>query len=409
MEFIREKIKEKPISKRRLAMNIGIAALCGLAFALVVCLVLIIAVPMIKDSWETSGSELETESQMDDVTETTEGNQNQIVFPPDLNLSISDYQTLQDELYKIGNHVNKSIVTVTNMASETDWMTNDYETEGQGSGVIISEDDNYVYILTERKIISEAAHIRVSFVDGTGAEATLLKYDGNTGIAVLTVEKRQLKSETKRAISVAKMGSESVVNNGALVIALGSPLGSNYSILTGNITSVENEVMTQDKNYSVFTTDIVASEKGSGVLINTNGEVIGMVIQAFSGSQDVSTLTAVAVTEISGIIDNLKNGKDVPYVGVYISTVTDDISEDYDIPKGVFIKEVVTDSPAMKAGLQSGDVITHINGEAIATDVEFSEKISQLIPGTTCEISVKRQNGNEYYDVTCVVTVGILQ
>lgn len=409
MEFIREKIKEKPISKRRLAMNIGIAALCGLAFALVVCLVLIIAVPMIKDSWETSGSEVETESQGGHETEMTENNQNAIVLPPDLNLSISDYQTLQDELYQIGNRANKSIVTVTKMESENDWMTNDYETEGQGSGVIVSEDNNYVYILTERKIIADATHIRVSFVDGTGAEATMLKYDGNTGIAILTVEKRQLKSETQRAIAVAKVGSTNPVNNGALVIALGSPLGTNYSILTGNITSVENEVMTKDKNYSVFTTDIVASENGSGVLINTNGEVIGMVIQAFSGSQDVSTLTAVAVTEISGIIDNLKNGKDVPYVGLYISTVTDDISEDYDIPKGVFIKEVVTDSPAMKAGLQSGDVITHINGEAISTDVEFSEKISQLIPGTSCEISVKRQNGNEYYDVTCVVTIGVLE
>lgn len=409
MEFIREKIKEKPISKRRLAMNIGIAALCGLAFALVVCLVLIIAVPMIKDSWETSGSELETGSEMGDVTEDTEGTQNQIVLPPDLNLSINDYQTLQNELYQIGNRVNKSIVTVTKMEDENDWMTNDYETEGQGSGVIVSEDNNYVYILTERKIIADAAHIRVSFVDGTGAEATMLKYDGNTGISILTVEKRQLKTQTKRAIAVAKMGSESVVNNGALVIALGSPLGTNYSILTGNITSVENEVMTKDRNYSVFTTDIVASENGSGVLINTNGEIIGMVIQSFSGSQDVSTLTAVVVTEISGIIDNLKNGKDIPYVGVYISTVTDDISEDYDIPKGVFIKEVVTDSPAMKAGLQSGDVITHVNGEAIASDVTFSEKISQLIPGTTCEISVKRQNGNEYYEVKCTVTIGVLK
>lgn len=409
MEFIREKIKQKPINKKRLAMKLGIAGLCGLTFALVVCLVLIIAVPMIKESWETSGSEQKTESEMGDVSQSTEDTHNTIVFPPDFNLSISDYQTLQDELYCIGNEVNKSIVTVANIASDSDWMTNAYETEGQGSGIIISEDNNYVYILTERKIILDAVHIRVSFVDGTGAEATMLKYDGNTGIAILTVEKRQLKAETKHAIVVAKMGSSNEVNNGSLVIALGSPLGTNYSILTGNITSVENEVMTKDKNYSVFTTDIVASEKGSGVLINTSGEVIGVVIQAFSGSQDVSTLTAVDVAEISGIIHNLQNGKEVPYVGLYISTVTDDISEDYDIPKGVFIKEVVTDSPAMKAGLQSGDVITHINGEVILTDEAFSEKISQLIPGTTCEISVKRQNGNEYYDVKCTVEIGVLK
>ena len=263
--------------------------------------------------------------------------------------------------------------------------------------------------MTERKFIADAPHIRVYFVDGTGAEATLFKYDGNTGISILTVEKRLLKIDTKRAIAVAQLESAIEVKNGAIVIALGSPLETNDSILTGNITSVENEVVTKDRNYSVYTTDIVASKNGSGVLINTKGEVIGMVLQSFGGSEDVSTLTAVAISEINGIIQGLRNGKDIPYVGVYLSTVTDDIAEDYDIPKGVYIKEVVTDSPAMKAGLQNGDVITHINGDSILTDALFSEKIAQLIPGTTCEISVKRQNGNEYYEVKCTVTIGVLQ
>jgi len=409
MEFIREKIKEKPISKRRLAMNLGIAALCGLVFAGVVCLVLIIAVPMITDNWGKNPSEVVEGTETETGSETTEQSGNALVLPPDLSLSITDYQTLQNELYRIGNMANKSIVTVTHMESENDWMTNDYETEGQGSGLIISEDGNYLYILTERKIIADAAHIRVSFVDGTGAEATLLKYDGNTGMAVLTVEKRQLETATKRTITIAKLGSADPVINGSLVIALGSPLGTNYSILTGNITSVENEVVTLDKNYSVFTTDIVASETGSGVLINTRGEVVGIVMQSFSGSQNASTLTAVTYTEIAKVIENLKNGKDIPFVGAYISTVTDDISTDYDIPKGVFIREVAMDSPAMKAGLQSGDVVTHINGEEILTDETYSEKISQLIPGTTCEISVQRQNGDEYYEVKCTVTIGVLQ
>lgn len=409
MEFIREKIKEKPISKKRILTNLGIAALCGLVFAAVVCVVLIIAVPMITKPQEGEGMGSEKDSQIEENSQNTGEQGNAIVLPPDLNLSITDYQTLQNELYRIGNEANKSIVTVTTMTSEDDWTKRDYKAEGQDSGLIISEDSNYVYVLTERKNILDAAHIRVSFVDGTGATGTMLKYDGNTGMAVLTVEKRQLKSVTQNEIAVAKLGSANPVNNGALVIALGSPLGTNYSILTGNITSTENKIMTCDKNYSVFTTDIVASKTGSGVLINTSGEVIGIMMQSFSGSQDANSLTAVAYTEIAQMIESLQNGKDVPYVGVYISTVTDDIAEDYDIPKGVFIREVAMDSPAMKAGLQSGDVITHINGEAVATDMLFSEKISQLIPGTTCEISLKRQNGNAYYDVTCVVTIGVLQ
>ena len=409
MEFIREKIKEKPISKRRIAMRVGVAALCGLAFALVACVVLIIAVPYIIPQENTEDLGMSEQTQQEEVTQETEDQNVGLVLPPDFNLTISDYETLQNELYQIGNYTNKSVVAVVKMESEDDWTVNDYETEGKGSGVIVSEDSNYLYILTERKLIADAAHIRVTFVDGTGAEATLFKYDANTGISILTVEKRMLKLDTKRAIAVAQLGSMDEVKNGALVIALGSPLGTNYSILTGNITSVENEMVTKDKNYSVYTTDIVAGENGSGVLINTKGEVIGVVIQDFSGSQDVSTLTAVAVDEITGIVQSLRNGKDIPYVGVYLSTVTDDIAEDYDIPKGVYIKEVVADSPAMKAGLQNGDVITHINGDLIVTDEMLSEKIAQLIPGTTCEILVKRQNGKEYYEVKCTVTIGVLQ
>lgn len=409
MEFIREKIKEKPISKRRIAMRVGIAALCGLAFALVVCVVLLLAVPMIMppQNSEVAGSQEDT--QKDTSSQDSQVPNSGLVLPPDFNLTISDYETLQDELYKIGDIANRFVVTVMPMESKDDWAVENGQIEGQGAGIIFSEDNNYLYILTERKIVADAAHVRVSFVDKTGADATLFKYDGNTGIAILTVEKRQLKLDTKRAIAIAKMDNRNDVKNGALVIALGCPLGTNYSILTGNITSTDNRVATKDKNYSIYTTDIVGGKNASGVLINTNGEVIGMVMQDFSNPQDVNTLTAVAMKEISTMVNNLRNGKDVPYVGVYLATVTDDIAKDYNIPKGIFIKEVIADSPAMKAGLQNGDVITHINGESMQTDEMFSEKISQLLPGTKCEISVKRQNGNEYYSVKCEVTIDVLQ
>ena len=199
------------------------------------------------------------------------------------------------------------------------------------------------------------------------------------------------------------------MTNGSIVIALGCPLGTSYSILTGNITSVQNEIATQDKNYSVFTTDIVASENASGVLINTRGEVVGIVMQSFSGSQDMSTLTAVEMDELKVLIETLCNRKDVPYMGVYLSTVTKEISKEYDIPVGIYIKDVASESPAVQAGLQSGDVIVKMNGELVSTDNEVSDKISQFIPGTTCEVMVKRQNGNKYYSVTCIVEIGVLK
>ena len=99
------------------------------------------------------------------------------------------------------------------------------------------------------------------------------------------------------------------MKNGALVLALGSSLGANHSVIAGNITSVENEVMTKDRNYSVYTTNIVANTSSSGVLINTKGEVIGFVMQDFVGNSNISALTAVSIGEIDEMIQNLKNGK----------------------------------------------------------------------------------------------------
>ena len=416
MEFIREKIKEKPIPKRRILMKIVTAALCGFVFSIVVLIMMRLFMPMMQDTTNTQkeenteqeSSQQETESHV--TTEEMPNAEHVLVIPPDLSLSITDYQILQDELYRIGNEVNTSIVTVTAISTEDeDWSINPFEIEGQGSGLIVSQDENYVYILTEKRILSDAGHIRVMFVDNTGAVATMLKYDANTGLTILTVEKSQLGISTKNTISIATMGSSYEMSNGSIVLALGSPLGANYSISTGNITSIQNKIATQDKNYSVFTTDIIASENASGVLANTKGEIVGIVLQSFRGSQDVNTLTAIEVDELKELVAVLCNGKDVPYMGVYISTVTEEISEEYEIPRGVYIKEVVSDSPAMLAGLQSGDIIVKVNGKNVAADSVFSEKISQLIPGTTCEIMVKRQNGNAYYDVICTVEIGVLK
>ena len=420
MEFIREKIKEKPISKKRVVKQLGIAALCGIVFAVTACLVLLLCMPMLQNALLAGvpgNSQQESTGTEEDSNQTQDESETDSELPstqrpdiiPDVSLSLEDYQELQNKLYVIGNNANKSIVTVTTVMSETDWMDNSYEIEGQGSGMIVYADTNYYYVLTEKRVIQDATKVRVSFIDGMAADATLLKYDGNTGVTILAVEKRQVSEETAKEISVARFGNSYAVANGTIVIALGSPLGTNYSILTGNITSNSNEIMTLDKNYDVFTTDIVASEKGSGFLINTKGELVGMVIQSFSGSQEMNTLTAVSISDINAVIQRLVQGKDIPYVGLYVSTITKEISETHKLPIGVFIKEVKTDSPAMYAGLQSGDIITQINGEDIYSTATYSSKIQMLLPGTTCEVTVQRQNGDNYMEIKCEVQLGVLQ
>ena len=205
------------------------------------------------------------------------------------------------------------------------------------------------------------------------------------------------------------LGNSYAVQPGTVVIALGSPLGANFSILTGDITATGNSVSTLDATYHVLNTDIVGNSSGSGVLINLNGEIVGLIMQGYSSGSDTNTLTAVSISELKEVIEKLSNNQSIPYLGAKLSTVTDEISASYDLPKGVYVKSVEMDSPAMNAGLQSGDVIVELNGAEITNVSDYTEKLLSLSPNTNVSIAVKRQGTDGYTKITCTAVVGVLE
>lgn len=452
--FVREKIKDKPFNKKRAFIRILVSALCGVIFAGMACLVFALMLPRMQifvsgipsneteievsasqtettenatqsesqeseaseepdTSKETMSSEEQDTSEAETMTEDTqeptetgdtqelEQNAGEILFP-EYSLTLEDYQALQDELYSIGASVNASIVTITSVVSDKDLFHNTYEAENQESGVIISENNEEYLILTESKVIKDASRISVTFLDDTICDATLKMEDKGTGLAILSVEKAMVDSEK----TVATIGNSMSVRGGMIAIALGSPLGTNYSILTGNITSTNNEISIDDHNYSVFTTDIVADKDGSGVLINVAGEIVGIVMQDYSASRAENTLTAVAVSELWPVIEKLCAGEEIPYLGMKVSTVTSKIESAYGIPKGAYIKQVTMDSPAMNAGLQSGDVIVRINGEKVLSDGAYTAALLELQPGDAAKIEVMRKGANDYVSLVCDATIG---
>ena len=177
----------------------------------------------------------------------------------------------------------------------------------------------------------------------------------------------------------------------------------------GNITSTTNIISTTDANYTIFTTDIGGSSAGSGALINLDGDVIGLVMQDYSSAGDVNTLTAISISELKPMIEMLSNGKDIPYIGLELTTVTNDIAREYEIPKGAYIKNVRMDSPGMAAGLQKGDIITAIDGETIYTVDGYETKLLSKTPGDKAEIVVQRQGSEGYTEITCTVEVSVYQ
>lgn len=421
--FINETIKTKPLNKKRMMLHTLFTVFLAVVFGLVASLVIAFFQPRFSDTFypeddpvitipkddieDTELQNTEDESETDESAAQEEGTEEPVETPAVLD--ISGYQQLKNMLYDIGKNANRSIVTVTGVKSDTDWFNNPYENKGQASGIIIADNGQEILILTERKVISDAQEIYVTFEDETQVAATMKKYDGNTGIAVLAVNRSDIDDETMADISIATLGNSYLTKQGTIVIAIGSPMGTNYSILTGCVTSTTNTISTIDSNYTVFTTDIVASSDGSGVIINVDGEVVGLVMQDYSSQGDQGTLTAISISELKTLIEMLSNNQDIPYIGLELSTVTSDIANEYDIPKGAYVKEVKMDSPAMSAGLQSGDIITEINGESVFNVDSYESRLLAITPGDTARIKVQRQSQDGYSEVTYRVEVGVLE
>lgn len=430
--FIKEKIKDKPVNKKQFLQK-GIATIgYAILFGFVSCLVFCALRPEIEswfapeeDQWvgipkDTPADEQDPEnSQTDDGQEDPEQvkkeqekedkKQKTVYITEKKEMTLDDYQVLQNQLYQIGGRVNKSIVTVTGIKEGVDIFDSPYEASGQASGLIIGNNSKELLILTEYQVIQDVKSIRVTFINNDTLDAQMKKYDGNTGIAVLGVPVGKIKKATMNQIETAVLGNSLNLRQGRMVVALGSPLGTNYSILTGNITSVANTITTEDRNYTVFTTNIVSNAKGNGVLINTGGEVIGLFLKSSSIQKEQNTLTAVSISELKDIIELLSNGLNIPYMGIKGSTVTDAISEEYDIPKGVYIKEAVVDAPAMTAGLQTGDVIIAMGKEEVRSMEDYQRLLMQTKKGEEVKITANRQNAQGYKKFTCTVEVGVLR
>ena len=414
-EFIKEKRKEIPVNKKKLVMQTGYVCALALLFGVIASFVIAFLQPKIEGFLYPEQTPVisipedePTESESTEETAQTEKVEppiDMIVWQP----TLEDYQMLQNQLYAIGQKANRFVVTVTGVQNDTDWFNNDYENRDQGSGIIIANNSQELLVLTEKKIIVSAQEVYVTFIDDVTVRAAMKQYDGNTGIAILSVPLSEIEETTMRQIAIATLGNSLSIPQGTLAIAVGSPMGVNFSILTGNITSTTNTISTVDANYNIFTTDIVASASGSGALLNLRGEVIGLVMQDYSRQGDENTLTAVSISDLKTLIEKLSNGNEVAYLGLGISTVSSEIEKAYDIPRGVYIKEVKMDSPAMAAGLQSGDVIVEMDGVTVYDEATYERRMSQVKPGDNVRIIIKRQGADGYVSIRCDVEASKLK
>ena len=273
------------------------------------------------------------------------------------------------------------------------------------SGVIFWDNGADLLIAAPARIVKDAEALKATFSDNTTYNATLKKQDRNLGLAIIAIKRSDLSDSTRNQIQTAMLGNSNAVNRGDGVIVLGEQFGYAGGVGYGIISSTRNYRTVADGQYRLLDTDIAGSEKGSGILFNTAGEVIGICDQS-ELQRDGNLVSAYAISDIKEEIELLANGQGVPYIGVHGVVVTEKLAGEQGIPKGIYVREVEADSPAMQAGIQNGDVITEINKTDITGIAGFHKQIAEAGTGTQIRIKGQRRGADGYVDVTFDVTVG---
>ena len=425
--FIKEKIKDKPLNKRRLAAKTVLT--CGLAvlFGLVAALLVTVGSPCMEKARDAEPteevkipseeetpavSENETVSSEEISKEESEPEPEQVInnIVEKVEMSVEDYEILYTTLYGVAVEAEKSVVNVTGVSSDVDWFQNTYQNTNQAAGLIVADNGKQLLILVNKSVTDRAQHINVEFSDHTAAEAVLCKYDSNTGLAVIGVNLEDISEETLDHIEMAKLGSSKSTNIvGRPVIAIGSPLGTQDSVAYGLITSVSDKRQMTDTDINLITTDIYGSKSGTGVLINLKGEVLGVITQNYHNSDRENLLSAFSSSDLKERIAKLSNGQVRALLGILGTELTEAAKEELGIPEGAYVTEIVMDSPAMETGIQSGDVITKFGTGDITCFDDFKAAMDKSQPGDNTVITVMRFAMGEYTEMNFETTLGTLE
>ncbi|HJQ71075.1 MAG TPA: Do family serine endopeptidase [Blastocatellia bacterium] len=269
---------------------------------------------------------------------------------------------------------------------------------GTGSGVIISPDG---YILTNNHVVGEAVEIKVKLSDGREVKASRVGTDPETDLAVIKVD--------LQGLPFAKLGDSERVEQGEWVIALGSPFGLSQTMTAGIVSATGRELRGAGQFTNFIQTDASINPGNSGgPLVNMDGEVIGINTMIFSRTGGNEGIGFAIPSNLSSKVyaQLIKSGRVTRgYLGLYPTDVTPTLARTvgYDGEGGALVQDVSgRDTPAAKAGLKSGDVITEVDGKAVKTARQLTEIVADLPVGKPVQVKFVRDGRVQ----TATVTLG---
>ena len=335
------------------------------------------------------------------------------------------------DVSSVVENVMPSIVSITNMSVQEVQNffggTSKQESESAGTGIIISQNDSELLVVTNNHVVAGSNTLTVTFADGNSVEANIKGTDSEYDVAVVAVPLDSISEDTKKAISVATLGDSTELKVGEPAIAIGNALGYGQSVTTGVISALNRSVSetnettgeTTESSVKLIQTDAAINPGNSGgALVNASGEVVGINSSKLVGDSVEGVGYAIPISDVSDLIENLMNQEtktkvaeaDQGAIGIKGMSVSTEYSQQLNMPEGVYVSEVTKGGGAEKAGMTRGCIITGINGTTVSSMDDLQEQRQYYAKGDEVELTIQvPQSNGEYQEQSVNVTLGAKQ
>ena len=326
--------------------------------------------------------------------------------------------TVTSDVSDIVENTLPSIVSITNMSVQE--VQNFFggisqqESESAGSGIIISQNDSELLVVTNNHVVEGSDTLTVTFNDGNSVEAQIKGTDSARDLAVVAVPLDKISDDTMNAIKVATLGDSDSLKVGEPAIAIGNALGYGQSVTTGIVSATGRTIDGFDGEY-IQTDAAINPGNSGGALLNANGEVIGINSAKINSSAVEGMGFAIPISDASDVIQNLMNketrskvsDEERGYLGIKGYDVSEEGAQMYNMPTGVYVKEVMSGGGAEKAGLTKGSIITGFEGSSISSMSSLPEQLQYYKAGEEVPLTVQIPDKNgEYTEKDIKVTLG---
>ena len=322
------------------------------------------------------------------------------------------------DVSSVVENVMPSIVSITNMSVQEVQNyfggTSKQESESAGTGIIISQNDSELLVVTNNHVVAGSDTLTVTFADGNSVEANIKGTDSEYDVAVVAVPLDSISEDTKKAISVATLGDSTELKVGEPAIAIGNALGYGQSVTTGVISALNRSVSetdqttgeTTESSVKLIQTDAAINPGNSGgALVNASGEVIGINSSKLVGDSVEGVGYAIPISDVSDLIENLMNQEtktkvaeaDQGAIGIKGMSVSTEYSQQLNMPEGVYVSEVTKGGGAEKAGMTRGCIITGINGTTVSSKDDLQEQLQYYAKGDEVELTIQVPQSNGEY------------